>query len=221
MDEIKIVEVKENVLADNDLEALSIKEYLKKRNIFMINLMASPGSGKTTLLVKLIKKMEESNLKVAVLEADIDGCFDCLTIKENTNAKAIQVHTNGACHMTAQMVKDALNELDLNDLDIIFIENVGNLVCPAEFDTGANINVMLLSIPEGDDKPLKYPLMFKVSNVIIFSKIDVLPVFDFNIDNCKEYITALNPMAKFCEVSSKNDIGIDNVLSTIMSFKNS
>lgn len=211
MEQIKVIKVKENVLAKNEEEAKKVRDALKEKKTFLVNVMASPGSGKTTLLCNLIDKLQKASLKVGVMEADIDGDCDCKTIQEKTGAKAIQVHTGGACHMTAQMTKEGLEALDFNGLDIVFIENVGNLVCPAEFDTGSDLNMMLLSVPEGDDKPLKYPLMFTVSQIAVISKIDVMPVFDFSMERVSQRIHKHNPNAKIFPVSAKKDLGVDDL----------
>ena len=178
--------------------------------------MASPGAGKTTLLTQLINKVKQK-YKIGVMEADIDGDVDAERISSSTGVRAIQVHTSGACHLTAQMVEDAIKEFDVDDLDLLILENVGNLVCPAEFDTGSHLNMMLLSVPEGHDKPLKYPLMFQVSNLAVITKIDTLPVFKFDIDLCKEYIHRRNPNAKVFTVSALKGIGIDEVVSELES----
>lgn len=206
MSEIKVIKVKENVLAKNDEEAQKVRDVLKEKETFMVNVMASPGSGKTTLLCNLINKLQDKGLSVGVMEADIDGDCDCKTIQDKTGAKAIQVHTGGACHMTAQMTKEGLEGLDFSGLDIVFIENVGNLVCPAEFDTGSDLNMMLLSVPEGDDKPLKYPLMFTVSQIAVISKIDVLPVFDFSLERVSQRIHKHNPNSKIFPVSDRKSV---------------
>ena len=183
--------------------------------------MASPGSGKTTLLCNLINRLKDK-YKIGVMEADIDGDVDAERISKRTGVKAIQVHTSGACHLTAQMVEDATKSFEIDDLDLLILENIGNLVCPAEFDTGSNLNMMLLSVPEGHDKPLKYPLMFQVSNVAVITKIDTLPVFDFDFDKCEEYIHRRNPKAKVFKVSALKDEGVDelaNYLSSLIDQK--
>ena len=172
--------------------------------------MASPGSGKTTLLVNLINRLKDK-YNIGVMEADIDGEVDAERISKLTGVKAIQVHTSGACHLTASMVEDAINAFDIDGLDLLILENIGNLVCPAEFDTGSNVNMMLLSVPEGDDKPLKYPLMFQVSNIAVITKIDTLPVFNFDFAKCEENIHKRNPDAKVFQVSAKQDKGVQEV----------
>ena len=180
----------------------------------MINVMASPGSGKTTLLVNLINRLK-NKYRSGVMEADIDGEVDAQRISQLTGVKAIQVHTSGACHLTAQMTNDAINSFNVDGLDLLILENIGNLVCPAEFDTGSNINMMLLSVPEGDDKPLKYPLMFQVSNIAVITKSDTLPVFDFSFEKCEENIHKRNPNAKMFKVSALKDQGVDELANYI------
>jgi len=202
----QVVKVKEDILIENNKKAEQVRANLKKKGIFLLNVMASPGAGKTTLLVNLINKLKD-RFKIGVMEADIDGEVDAERISQLTGVRAIQVHTSGACHLTAQMVEDALNAFDVNDLDLVILENIGNLVCPAEFDTGSNINMMLLSVPEGDDKPLKYPLMFQVSKIAVITKIDTLPVFNFSFDRVKENIAKRNNEAKVFMVSAIKDEG--------------
>lgn len=212
----KIIQVKEDVLVENNQKAKEVREMIHKKHIFFINVMASPGSGKTTLLVNLINRLKDK-YKIGVMEADIDGDVDADRISKRTGVKAIQVHTSGACHLTAQMVEDATKSFEIDDLDLLILENIGNLVCPAEFDTGSNLNMMLLSVPEGHDKPLKYPLMFQVSNVAVITKIDTLPVFDFDFDKCEEYIHRRNPKAKVFKVSALNDEGVDELAKYLSS----
>lgn len=206
----RVVKVKEDILVENNEKAKEVRKLLKDKGIFFLNVMASPGSGKTTLLTNLINKLKDK-YNIGVMEADIDGEVDAERISKNTGVKAIQVHTSGACHLTAQMVNDALNAFDIDGLDLLILENIGNLVCPAEFDTGSNINMMLLSVPEGDDKPLKYPLMFQVSNIAVITKIDTLPVFNFDFDKCEEYIHRRNPNAKVFKVSALKDEGVQEL----------
>ena len=203
--EIQIVKVKEDILQENNLRANKLRDELKQKGIFFINVMASPGSGKTTLLIKLIKELEK-DFHIGVMEADIDGDVDAYRISEATTAKTIQIHTSGACHLTAQMVSDAIDSFNVEELNLLFLENVGNLVCPAEFDTGSNINMMLLSVPEGDDKPLKYPLMFQVSQIAVITKTDTCEIFDFDIERCKKNILNRNKDIKiFVTCSLKNE----------------
>ncbi len=214
--DFKIVQVKEDVLVENNQKAKEVREMLHKKHIFFLNVMASPGSGKTTLLCNLINRLKDK-YKIGVMEADIDGDVDAERISKRTGVKAIQVHTSGACHLTAQMVEDATKSFEIDDLDLLILENIGNLVCPAEFDTGSNLNMMLLSVPEGHDKPLKYPLMFKVSNVVVITKIDTLPVFDFDFVKCEEYIHRRNPKAKVFKVSALKDEGVDELAKYLSS----
>lgn len=214
--DFKIIQVKEDVLVENNQKAKEVRELLHKKHIFFLNVMASPGSGKTTLLCNLINRLKDK-YKIGVMEADIDGDVDAERISKRTGVKAIQVHTSGACHLTAQMVEDATKSFEIDDLDLLILENIGNLVCPAEFDTGSNLNMMLLSVPEGHDKPLKYPLMFQVSNVAVITKIDTLPVFDFDFDKCEEYIHRRNPKAKVFKVSALKDEGVDELAKYLSS----
>lgn len=210
--EYKIIDVKEDILEDNTKRATLLREKLKEKGIYMINVMASPGSGKTTLLINLINRLKHE-YKIGVMEADIDGDVDALRIHQETGVRTIQIHTSGACHLTAQMVNDAIDEFDVSDINLLFLENVGNLVCPAEFDTGSNINMMLLSVPEGDDKPLKYPLMFEVSNIAVITKIDTMDVFDFDIEKCKENIHLRNKNAEVFSLSALNNSNVDDLVN--------
>lgn len=206
---MKVIELHKSVISVNDEEAKEVREQLKQKGVFLVNLMSSPGSGKTTLLKKLIQDMKEE-YAIGVMEADIDSDIDAISI-EKTGAKAIQVHTDGMCHMDAGMTKTSLEETDIDDLDLVFLENVGNLICPAEYDTGAVKKIMILSVPEGDDKPLKYPLMFKESDVLIISKIDALPYFAFDMDKCKERATYLNKNIQIFPVSAKTGRGMEKL----------
>lgn len=210
--EFKVVDVKEDILIENNKRADLLRRNLKERGIYMINVMASPGAGKTTLLVNIINKIKKE-FNIGVMEADIDGDVDACRIHQETGVRTIQIHTSGACHLTAQMVSDAINAFNVNGLNLLFLENVGNLVCPAEFDTGSNINMMLLSVPEGDDKPLKYPLMFEVSKIAVITKIDTKEIFDFNTERCRKNIHMRNKDAKVFEVDALNDIGVDELIS--------
>jgi len=215
MDEIKVFEVKQGVFAHNERNVKKLQQRLKEHNVFLLNLMSSPGSGKTTFLVNLINRVKD-RLRVGVMEADIDAIVDAETISAKTGARAVQLHTGGACHLDAQMTSEGCDAIGLEGLDLLILENVGNLVCPAEFDTGANINVEILSVPEGDDKPLKYPLMFTVANLVIISKIDALPVFDFDLDKAKTNILARNPKAEIYPVSAKTGEGMDAIADRIV-----
>ena len=207
MDNVRIIEIKQSVFEDNDRDAEILRGELKKKGVFLLNLMSSPGSGKTTTLTKLLPILSE-RMRVGVMEADIDGDVDAKTIAA-LGVKSIQLHTGGMCHLDADMTRQGLRELGVDDLDLVVLENVGNLVCPAEFDTGAVVNAMILSVPEGHDKPLKYPLIFQVCNVVLINKMDVAPYFDFDIDKCREYIAMRNPSAKVILVCAKTGEGID------------
>ena len=202
---MKIIELKESVTASNDRDADALKEELTSKGVLLINLMSSPGSGKTTLLKKTVSDM--SDQRIAVLEADIDSAVDAERM-EAAGAKSIQVHTDGMCHMDAGMTKRGLDEMGLEDVDLAFLENVGNLICPAEFDTGAQKNVMILSVPEGDDKPLKYPLMFQKSDVLVITKMDTKGFFTFSIEKCVERVKHLNPDIQIFPVSAKTGEGM-------------
>ena len=215
---MKILELKQNIFKENEVTADKIREEFKKRKKLMINVMSSPGSGKTTTLLRTIERLQDTT-RIGVMECDIDASVDAVTI-ENGGAKAIQLHTGGMCHMDAAMTQQGLNEMGMDDVDLIFIENVGNLVCPAEFDTGAHKNMMILSVPEGDDKPLKYPLMFSVCDLVIISKIDTLDYFDFDIDQAKVNILNLNPNAKIICLSAKTGEGMNEFIQWIKENKN-
>lgn len=207
MDEVRVLEIKKSVFENNDREADKLREELKGKGIFLLNLMSSPGSGKTTTLKQTIAALKDE-YTIGVMEADIDSDVDAKTIAE-TGAKAIQLHTGGMCHLDAGMTRQGLDGLEANDVDFAILENVGNLVCPAEFDTGASKNAMILSVPEGHDKPLKYPLMFEVCDVVLINKIDTMSVFDFDMDKVKEYIAMRNPNAEVIPISAKTGEGID------------
>lgn len=204
---MKIIEVKQSVFASNDREADELRKELKEKGIFLLNLMSSPGSGKTTTLTRTIEALKDE-MKIGVMEADIDSDVDAITI-EKTGAKAIQLHTGGMCHLDAAMTRQGLDALETNDVELAILENVGNLVCPAEFDTGASKNAMILSVPEGHDKPLKYPLMFSIVDVVLVNKIDVMPYFDFDLEKCREYVKMRNPNAKVIPICAKTGEGID------------
>ena len=206
MAEIRVLEIKESVFADNDRQADALRKELKEKGVFLLNLMSSPGAGKTTTLVKTIETLKDS-LRIGVMEADIDSDVDARTIAQ-TGVKSIQLHTGGMCHLDATMTGQGIRGLGVEDIDLAILENVGNLVCPAEFDTGAVKNVMILSVPEGHDKPLKYPLMFQVCDAVLINKTDVLPYFDFDMDLVKTYIHQRNPQAEIFPVSAKTGEGI-------------
>ena len=209
MEPVRILEVKQSVFANNDAQAEMLRRELKAKGIYLLNLMSSPGSGKTTTLTRLIGTLQ-GELKIGVMEADIDSDVDARTIAA-TGAKAIQLHTGGMCHLDAAMTRQGLEGLDSQDVDLVVLENVGNLVCPAEFDTGAVKNMAILSVPEGHDKPLKYPLMFQVCDVVLINKIDVAPYFDFDFEKCREYIHMRNPKAKSFPISAKTGEGVEAV----------
>ena len=203
----KVYEIKQRVFADNDLEADNVRTELKKDKTFLLNLMSSPGAGKTTTLTQTIHALKDT-LRIGVMEADIDSAVDADTISK-TGVKVIQLHTGGMCHLDADMTRQGLSQLDTSDVDLAILENVGNLVCPAEFDTGAVKNAMILSVPEGDDKPLKYPLMFQVCQCLLINKMDVLPYFDFDLEACKERVRKLNPDIKIIPISARTGEGMD------------
>lgn len=207
MNQFEIIDTKVRITADNDKEAENVRELLKENKVFLVNLMASPGAGKTTTLERTIRALKE-DYRIGVMEADVDHDIDAKRIAA-TGAKVIQLHTGGSCHMDADMTLRGLERLDISDLDLVFLENVGNLVCPAEFDVGANIKAMILSVPEGDDKPLKYPLMFQVSDVLLVNKTDVREVFDFDIDRLQSYVRKLNEKMPVIEISAKNGDGFE------------
>ena len=207
MEKFKVIEIKQSVYESNEKRADALRTDLKKDKIFLLNLMSSPGSGKTTTLMRTIEALKDE-MKIGIIEADLDSDVDAHAIA-STGAKVIQVHSGGMCHLTADMTKQGLDELGASGLDLVVLENIGNLICTAEFDTGAVKNAMILSVPEGDDKPLKYPLMFKVVDVILVNKIDAAAFFNFNMDLFKEHIKKLNPDAKIIPVSAKTGEGID------------
>lgn len=208
MDKVRVIEVKRSIFESNEKEADKLRAKLKEKGTFLINLMSSPGSGKTTTLNALLKILkDEYNLKIGVMEADIDSDVDAKKLSK-LGIECIQLHTGGMCHLDAGMTEEGLNNLTTKDLDLVVLENVGNLVCPAEFDTGANKNMMILSVPEGDDKPLKYPLMFQVCDLAIINKIDVLPYFDFDVNKVQEYIKMRNNNAKIMFISAKKGDGV-------------
>lgn len=207
MGEYRVIEVKQSVFAANEKSADQLREEMKKKGTLLVNLMSSPGSGKTTTLKKTIAALT-GKLSLAVMEADIDSDVDAAAISE-TGVKAIQLHTGGMCHLDAHMCAQGLEGLNAGDVDLIFLENVGNLVCPAEFDTGAGVNVTILSVPEGDDKPLKYPLMYQVCDVVLVNKMDVAPYFDFDLEKLKKNVTLRNPKAVVIPFSAKTGEGLD------------
>lgn len=207
MKEFKILEIKESVFEDNNQQANKLRAELKAEKVFLLNLMSSPGAGKTTTLTKTIELLKKE-IHIGVMEADIDSDVDAQTIAA-TGVKVIQLHTGGMCHLDADMTKQGIEGLGKENLDLIILENVGNLVCPAEFDTGSSKNAMILSVPEGDDKPLKYPLMFSICDVLLINKIDTLSVFDFNLELCIQRVQKLNPQITIIPISAKTGEGID------------
>ena len=207
MDKYKIIEVKESVFADNDRQAALLRQQLRQEGTFLLNLMSSPGSGKTTTLLRTVERLK-NDLRIGVMEADIDSDVDAAAMA-GAGVRSIQLHTGGMCHLDADMTRQGLQALGTAELDLVVLENVGNLVCPAEFDTGAVKNAMILSVPEGHDKPLKYPLIFTVCDVLIINKIDVLPYFDFDMDKVVEYAHRRNPSLKIFPLSAKTGEGMD------------
>ena len=222
MDDVKIIEIKKSVFADNDEDAAKLRKELKAKGVYLLNLMSSPGAGKTTTLIGTLKRIQDK-VRVAVMEADIDSDVDAVKIKDATGIPTIQLHTGGMCHLDAEMTRQGLDNVALADVDLVILENVGNLVCPAEFDTGAVRNAMILSVPEGDDKPLKYPLMFSVCDLVLVNKVDVMPYFDFDLDKCREYVRMRNPKARIIPICAKTGEGLDDfadwLLAEVKSWK--
>lgn len=231
MDSVKIIEIKKSVFEDNNVDAARLRQELKGKGVYLLNLMSSPGSGKTTTLIQLLNRIKD-RVRVAVMEADIDSDVDAVKILEATGVPSIQLHTGGMCHLDAEMTRQGLASLpetgigNLTNgsdsstaeagLDLVILENVGNLVCPAEFDTGACRNAMILSVPEGHDKPLKYPLMFTVCDLVVINKIDVLPYFDFDMDKCAEYVHMRNPKAEIIPICARTGEGVDALAEWIL-----
>lgn len=215
MSEVKIIEIKKSIFEDNEKDAENLRALLKSKGIFLLNLMSSPGSGKTTTLIRLINLIKDK-INIAIMEADIDSDVDAKKIYDATGVQTIQLHTGGMCHLDAEMTKQGLDSLDLNNIDLVILENVGNLVCPAEFDTGSTKNCMILSVPEGHDKPLKYPLMFSICDLVLINKIDVAPYFDFDFKACEANIKMRNPNAKIIPISAKNGDGVENFANWIL-----
>ncbi len=215
MDKFRVLEIKKSVFENNDREADKLREELKKEKTFLLNLMSSPGSGKTTTLKATIAALKDE-MRIGVMEADIDSDVDAIKIKEATGVQSIQLHTGGMCHLDAEMTRQGLRGLDLNNVDLAILENVGNLVCPAEFDTGASKNCMILSVPEGHDKPLKYPLMFSICDLVLINKMDVAPYFDFDLDKCSQYIKMRNPNAEIIPICAKTGEGVDKFADWII-----
>jgi len=215
MDEVRIIEIKKSIFEDNDRAADRMRADLKSRGVYLLNLMSSPGSGKTSTLIQTINRLKDK-IRIAVMEADIDSDVDARKIREATGVESIQLHTGGMCHLDAEMTQQGLDNVSMNDVDLVILENVGNLVCPAEFDTGAVRNAMILSVPEGHDKPLKYPLMFSICDLVIINKMDVLPYFDFDLEKCREYIRMRNPKATVIPISAKTGEGIPELAEWLM-----
>ena len=222
MDDVKIIEIKKSVFADNDEDAAKLRKELKHKGVYLLNLMSSPGAGKTTTLIGTLKRIQDK-VRVAVMEADIDSDVDAVKIQKATGIPTIQLHTGGMCHLDPEMTRQGLDNVALADVDLVILENVGNLVCPAEFDTGAVRNAMILSVPEGDDKPLKYPLMFSVCDLVLVNKVDVMPYFDFDLDKCREYVRMRNPNARIIPICAKTGEGLDDfadwLLAEVKSWK--
>lgn len=210
MDEVKTIVVNRSAYADNDEEADLLRAYLKEKGTFVVNLMSSPGAGKTSTLTKLINVLK-NEFRIGVMEADIDSDVDAISIAKNTGVRSIQIHTSGMCHLDAGMTKSGLDSIDISDLDLVFLENVGNLVCPAEFDTGASMDMMILSVPEGDDKPLKYPLVFEKCDLVLINKMDTLSYFNFDLEKCKKDIYMRNKNATIIPISALIGEGINEV----------
>ena len=207
MNAFRVIEVKQSIFADNNQDADRLRQQMKEEKTFLINLMSSPGSGKTTTLTGLINRLKD-DLRIGIMEADIDSDVDADTISR-TGVKVIQLHTGGMCHLDADMTRQGIRQLGTEGLDLVVLENVGNLVCPAEFDTGAALNMMILSVPEGHDKPLKYPLIFQVCDILVINKIDVLPYFDFDLEKVREFALRRNPNLKIFPISAKTGEGVD------------
>ena len=216
MSEVKVIQVNESIFAENDRTAELIRKRLTDQGTLFLNFMSSPGSGKTTTLIALINHLKDQ-LNIGEMDVDIESSLDAQRVADRTGIRSLQIHNGGLCHIDADMTARALLEYDIKDLDLLILENIGNLVCPAEFDTGAHKNITILSVPEGDDKPLKYPLMYEVSDVVIINKIDALEYFDFSLEKAKERILALNPKAIFFPISAKTGAGLDDVCSWILS----
>ena len=215
MGELRVIKVKQSVLANNDLRAAKLRDELKEKGVFFLNVMSSPGSGKTTLLCNLINRLKDK-IRIGVIEADMDAVVDADTVAKRTGVRTIQLNTSGECHLDAKMTSEGIAELGTEGIDLVILENIGNLVCPAEFDTGATMNLVLLSVPEGDDKPLKYPLMFTKGNAFVFTKIDARVVFDFDVEKAEKRILNLNRDAVFFPVSAKTEEGMDELAAFLL-----
>ena len=215
MSKVKVIQINESVFASNDRTAAEIRDRLTKQGTLFLNVMSSPGSGKTTTLVALINRLKDK-LRIGEMDVDIESSLDAQRVADRTGIRSMQIHNGGLCHIDADMTARALQEYETAGLDLLILENIGNLVCPAEFDTGAHKSVTILSVPEGDDKPLKYPLMYQVSDVVLVNKIDALDYFDFDLDKAKQRILKLNPNAVFFPISAKTGAGIDAVCDWIL-----
>ena len=215
MDEVRIIEIKKSIFEDNDKAADRMRAELKERGVYLLNLMSSPGSGKTTTLIQTIYRLKDK-LRIAVMEADIDSDVDAIKIREATGVESIQLHTGGMCHLDADMTRQGIRALGMEDAELIVLENIGNLVCPAEFDTGAAINMTILSVPEGDDKPAKYPLMYETCNILVVNKIDTLPVFDFDKARVERDARARNPEIKVFYISAKTGEGVQELADVLV-----
>ena len=211
MKEVRTIVLSKSVFEETDKEADALRLYLKDKGVFLVNVMSSPGAGKTTTLISVIKELSKF-YRVGIMEADIDSDVDAIKVAKETGCKSIQLHTGGMCHLDAGMTTQGLNELGLDDVDIVFLENVGNLVCPAEYDTGAHLDMIILSVPEGDDKPLKYPLIFQKCELVLINKIDTLPYFNFSLDKVKQNISYRNDKSLVIPISAKLGDGIDEVV---------
>lgn len=210
MRNVRIINLSKSIYEDTDAEANRLREYLKSKGVFLVNIMSSPGAGKTTTLISLINRLSE-RFRIGVMEADIDSDVDAVRVADKAGCKSIQLHTGGMCHLDAAMTKQGLDELGIDDLDLVFLENVGNLVCPAEFDTGASMSATILSVPEGDDKPLKYPLIYQKCDLVIINKIDAMPYFTFDLDRCVKNIRLRNNNSTVIPVSAKTGENMDKV----------
>ena len=215
MGEVRVIEVHEDVFAQNNHAAADVRQMLANNGTFFINVMSAPGSGKTTLLTALISRLKDK-VSIAEMDVDIESSLDAQRVADATGVRSLQIHNGGLCHIDADMTKRALQDFDIEGVDLLILENIGNLVCPAEFDTGAHKNVMLLSVPEGDDKPLKYPLMFTVSDIVLITKTDTMGFFNFDLDKAKERILKLNPNAVILPVSAKTGEGMEELESLIL-----
>lgn len=213
-EQVKVIEIHENIFGENEREADAIREMLKEKGVFFLNVMSSPGSGKTTMLSRLINQLK-SDLRIAEMDVDIESTIDAQRVADATGVRSMQIHNGGLCHIDADMTSRAIAEFGVEDTDLLILENIGNLVCPAEFDTGAHKNMMILSVPEGDDKPLKYPLMFSTCDIVLINKIDTIDYFDFDFDKAKERILHLNPNAVIMPISAKTGEGMDALAAWI------